>query len=202
MLVLSSLPERSLVEAFLGEARLNFLYAAIAKKSRWQVSTATSQTNHNSLLLKKAYQIFGVYVCLPRAFLIPEMMAHDGHEAEKAQNKPSHDPRDFHHPYTPYAIQETFMSTVYQVLEDGKVGILESPTGTVRFLLLNIHVMLASAQGVGDSLHFQNPCNSTLTTPLLGQVTESHMWIVDMAQRSQGQGLRRGFELASRWYAS
>jgi len=38
---------------------------------------------------------------------------------------------DFHHPYTPYDIQETFMSTVYQVLEDGKVGILESPTGTV-----------------------------------------------------------------------
>jgi len=40
-------------------------------------------------------------------------------------------PRDFHHPYTPYDIQETFMSTVYQVLQDGKVGILESPTGTV-----------------------------------------------------------------------
>ena len=39
---------------------------------------------------------------------------------------------DFHHPYTPYAIQEDFMSTVYQVLADGKVGILESPTGTVR----------------------------------------------------------------------
>lgn len=38
---------------------------------------------------------------------------------------------DFHHPYTPYAIQEDFMSTVYQVLEVGKVGILESPTGTV-----------------------------------------------------------------------
>jgi len=38
---------------------------------------------------------------------------------------------DFHHPYTPYAIQETFMETVYQVLEEGKIGILESPTGTV-----------------------------------------------------------------------
>jgi chromosome transmission fidelity protein 1 len=38
---------------------------------------------------------------------------------------------DFHHPYTPYAIQEAFMETVYQVLEEGKVGILESPTGTV-----------------------------------------------------------------------
>lgn len=30
---------------------------------------------------------------------------------------------DFHHPYTPYDIQETFMSTVYQVLEEGKIGI-------------------------------------------------------------------------------
>ncbi|TVY89101.1 ATP-dependent DNA helicase, partial [Lachnellula willkommii] len=43
---------------------------------------------------------------------------------------------DFHHPYTPYDIQETFMSTVYQVLEDGKVGILESPTGTGKSLSL------------------------------------------------------------------
>jgi len=41
---------------------------------------------------------------------------------------------DFHHPYTPYDIQEKFMSTVYQVLEDGKVGILESPTGTVSLI--------------------------------------------------------------------
>ena len=52
----------------------------------------------------------------------------DREEAQQAMAKPS---PDFHHPYTPYAIQETFMSTVYQVLEEGKVGILESPTGTV-----------------------------------------------------------------------
>jgi hypothetical protein len=45
-------------------------------------------------------------------------------------------PKNFHHPYTPYAIQETFMSTVYQVLEEGKVGILESPTGTVSLLIV------------------------------------------------------------------
>lgn len=40
---------------------------------------------------------------------------------------------DFHHPYTPYDVQEQFMRSVYDVLEtgDGQVGILESPTGTV-----------------------------------------------------------------------
>lgn len=40
---------------------------------------------------------------------------------------------DFHHPYTPYNVQEQFMKTVYDVLEagNGQIGILESPTGTV-----------------------------------------------------------------------
>lgn len=40
---------------------------------------------------------------------------------------------DFHHPFTPYNVQEQFMRTVYDVLErgDGQIGILESPTGTV-----------------------------------------------------------------------
>jgi chromosome transmission fidelity protein 1 len=41
---------------------------------------------------------------------------------------------DFHHPFTPYDVQDQFMHTVYSVLEqgNGQVGILESPTGTVR----------------------------------------------------------------------
>lgn len=45
---------------------------------------------------------------------------------------------DFHHPYTPYKIQEKFMETVYAVLEagNGQVGILESPTGTGKSLSL------------------------------------------------------------------
>lgn len=42
---------------------------------------------------------------------------------------------DFHHPYTPYPIQEEFMHTVYTVIEEGKVGILESPTGTVSWMI-------------------------------------------------------------------
>ena len=62
--------------------------------------------------------------------------------------------KDFHHPYTPYAIQEIFMSTVYQVLEEGKIGILESPTGTVSAHLYGIsrdHTSRAGSNGLAES---------------------------------------------------
>ena len=38
--------------------------------------------------------------------------------------------RDFHHPYQPYDIQLQFMNAVYECIDEGKIGILESPTGT------------------------------------------------------------------------
>jgi chromosome transmission fidelity protein 1 len=47
-----------------------------------------------------------------------------------------HDARDFHHPFEPYGIQKEFMNAVYNCLEDGKVGIFESPTGTGKSLSL------------------------------------------------------------------
>lgn len=45
---------------------------------------------------------------------------------------------DFHHPYTPYDVQLHFMRAVYDVLQrgQGQIGILESPTGTVRYAVL------------------------------------------------------------------
>ena len=39
---------------------------------------------------------------------------------------------EFPFPYQPYPIQEQFMRALYGALEDSKVGIFESPTGTVR----------------------------------------------------------------------
>lgn len=37
----------------------------------------------------------------------------------------------FPFPYKPYDIQEKFMKALYSALDQGKVGIFESPTGTV-----------------------------------------------------------------------
>lgn len=37
--------------------------------------------------------------------------------------------KDFHHPYAPYPIQVEFMNAVYTTIEDGCIGIFESPTG-------------------------------------------------------------------------
>ena len=44
--------------------------------------------------------------------------------------------KDFHHPFQPYDIQQEFMEAVYNCIEEGKVGIFESPTGTGKSLSL------------------------------------------------------------------
>ena len=40
-------------------------------------------------------------------------------------------PSEFPFPFTPYPSQKGFMSTLFDVLEHGGLGIFESPTGTV-----------------------------------------------------------------------
>lgn len=48
--------------------------------------------------------------------------------------EPSH--HSFHHPYDPYHIQQDFMTKLYACIEDGSVGVFESPTGTGKSLSL------------------------------------------------------------------
>ena len=40
----------------------------------------------------------------------------------------------FHFPFEPYAIQSALMKQLLQTIDDRRVGIFESPTGTVRAL--------------------------------------------------------------------
>lgn len=43
---------------------------------------------------------------------------------------------NFYHPFQPYPIQEEFMNALYECIEEGKIGIFESPTGTGKSLSL------------------------------------------------------------------
>jgi chromosome transmission fidelity protein 1 len=38
----------------------------------------------------------------------------------------------FNHPFQPYDIQVEFMTELYNCVEEGKVGIFESPTGELN----------------------------------------------------------------------
>lgn len=45
-------------------------------------------------------------------------------------------PASFPFPFSPYAIQDEFMRALYSVIENRKIGIFESPTGTGKTLTL------------------------------------------------------------------
>lgn len=45
-------------------------------------------------------------------------------------------PSEFAFPYVPYAIQEEFMRALFSVIENSRIGIFESPTGTGKTLSL------------------------------------------------------------------
>ena len=52
-------------------------------------------------------------------------------ELPQGESAAADKPLFFPFPFPPYDIQDDFMKTLYHVLENGEVGIFESPTGTV-----------------------------------------------------------------------
>lgn len=54
-------------------------------------------------------------------------------------------PKEFDFPFPPYEIQKKFMEKLYFALEQKKLGIFESPTGTVSnkpFNFLDVNIFL------------------------------------------------------------
>lgn len=91
-------------------------------------------------------------------------------------------PSKFLFPFTPYGIQHDFMTKLYYALENKKLGIFESPTGTVRsyeyyFFLVtlqlyehNISFILFSYQGKTLSI-----------------ICGTMRWLLDHEEREQRQ---------------
>nr|RBR01529.1 hypothetical protein FVER53263_07189 [Fusarium verticillioides] len=95
---------------------------------------------------------------------------------------------NFHHPYTPYAVQEQFMKAVYNVLEtgNGQVGILESPTGTGKSLSL----ICASLTWLRN--HKSNQLEASIQESAEAYKDEPS-WLVEQLLR------RKREELVTRW---
>ncbi|KAF2274786.1 DNA repair helicase [Westerdykella ornata] len=99
--------------------------------------------------------------------------------------------RDFHHPYEPYDIQKEFMNAVYDCLENGKVGIFESPTGTGKSLSL----ICGSLTWLRD--HKRQKFEEGLVTETADGDEPS--WVLENARKQKRQAaLTRRQELESR----
>ncbi|XP_026549286.1 ATP-dependent DNA helicase DDX11 [Notechis scutatus] len=109
---------------------------------------------------------------------------------------------NFPFPYAPYPIQEQFMAKLYQVLEMGKIGIFESPTGTGKSLSLICGALswlrdfeekkkleetqlLASKIGGKDA---EDELKKNNTKPLASQPTTNEPdWIMQFVQEKKEQ---------------
>ncbi|KAG8629076.1 hypothetical protein KVT40_002941 [Elsinoe batatas] len=97
---------------------------------------------------------------------------------------------EFHHPYTPYQIQKDLMLALYQCIDQGKVGIFESPTGTGKSLSL----LCASLTWLRN--HKRSSFSSEIAT---ADTEDEPSWMREHAQRVKRQDLlQRRDDLESR----
>lgn len=88
---------------------------------------------------------------------------------------------EFPFPYQPYDIQQQFMQALYSALDQGKVGIFESPTGTVCFYAR----APCGARNSCNLLHdlcFQHMCFGTQGKSL-SLICGALSWLTDFEER-------------------
>ncbi|ETN45463.1 uncharacterized protein HMPREF1541_09295 [Cyphellophora europaea CBS 101466] len=93
--------------------------------------------------------------------------------------KPS-DPK-FRHPYDPYDIQLGFMSSLYDCIQNGQVGIFESPTGTGKSLSLIC----------GSLTWLRDHKRRTLEGEIEGDATDPDDWLAQAEKQNRRKTLLR-----------
>ena len=99
---------------------------------------------------------------------------------------------DFKFPYEPYGIQSEFMNSLYHVLEEGKIGIFESPTGTGKSLSL----ICGALRWLQDfDSHLKAQTIETTEDKCIGEASTAtdRDWVKSAVQRTQELSI--GYEL-------
>ncbi|KAI6654370.1 ATP-dependent RNA helicase DDX11 isoform X2-like [Oopsacas minuta] len=91
---------------------------------------------------------------------------------------------DFDFPYEPYNIQREFMNSLYNILQEGKIGIFESPTGTGKSLSLICGALKWLKDF--DAQLFAKTSNNKLNIDS-NNSTESTDWVKSSVEKTQEQ---------------
>ncbi|WVQ77661.1 hypothetical protein IAR50_007349 [Cryptococcus sp. DSM 104548] len=102
-------------------------------------------------------------------------------------------PEKFPFPYpTPYGIQVDFMKTVFRAIEDRKIAIVESPTGTGKSLSLLSSTLTWLTQ---HTHRLDRHTETSLRARLQAEDPDDPAWVIEHAVKSRMAELRREREL-------
>ncbi|XP_063901225.1 ATP-dependent DNA helicase DDX11-like isoform X2 [Zophobas morio] len=94
-------------------------------------------------------------------------------------------PLDFRFPYIPYPIQNELMKKIFEAIENGGLGLFESPTGTGKTMSIICSTLTWLRANVERQFKFQNE----------EKLAEEPSWIAQFRQQQLEESLKRKKEL-------